>query len=110
MCKPFIRKVVTRIESEPIQIHSASRNLNFPEANATKLSDYYPTPSIEYPTVYNVSAGLWRDAHMLCLSHNLAKWRTEALRLPVWRYRFDHVASNLNSRGVRIGAFHGEHW
>ncbi|KAG8718400.1 hypothetical protein FRC08_005357 [Ceratobasidium sp. 394] len=50
---------------------------------------------------------MWRDAHMLCLAHNLAKWRTEALQLPVWRYRYDLVASNLNSRGVRIGAFHG---
>jgi carboxylesterase type B len=44
---------------------------------------------------------------MLCLASNLATQRTTALELPVWRYRFDHVASNLNSRGVRIGAFHG---
>jgi carboxylesterase type B len=44
---------------------------------------------------------------MLCLASNLAHTRTTALGLPVWRYRFDHVASNLNSRGVRIGAFHG---
>lgn len=44
---------------------------------------------------------------MLCLASNLAIQRTLALDLPVWRYRFDHVASNLNSRGVRIGAFHG---
>lgn len=44
---------------------------------------------------------------MLCLASNLATQRTAALGLPVWRYRFDHVASNLNSRGVRIGAFHG---
>lgn len=50
---------------------------------------------------------MWRDAHMLCLAHNLATLRSTALELPVWRYRFDHVASNLNSRGVRIGAFHG---
>lgn len=45
---------------------------------------------------------------MLCLVHNLATERTRALHLPVWRYRFDHVASNLNSRGTRIGAFHGK--
>lgn len=44
---------------------------------------------------------------MLCLASNLAIHRTTALKLPVWRYRFDHVANNLNSRGVRIGAFHG---
>lgn len=44
---------------------------------------------------------------MLCLAHNLATERARALRLPVWRYRFDLVADNLNSRGVRIGAFHG---
>lgn len=44
---------------------------------------------------------------MQCLVHNLAEERTRVLRLPVWRYRFDHVASNLNSRGTRIGAFHG---
>ncbi|QRV74290.1 Carboxylesterase family [Ceratobasidium sp. AG-Ba] len=85
----------------------ASRNLNFPLASAARLAEYYPTPSDAYPTVYNVSAGMWRDAHMLCLAHNLGKWRTESLKLPVWRYRYDLVASNLNSRGVRIGAFHG---
>lgn len=50
---------------------------------------------------------MWRDAHMLCLASNLATYRTKALHLPVWRYRFDLVANNLNSRGVRIGAFHG---
>jgi hypothetical protein len=44
---------------------------------------------------------------MLCLAHNLATQRTAALGLPVWRYRFDHIASNLNSRGARMGAFHG---
>jgi len=37
----------------------------------------------------------------------MATQRTDVLRLPVWRYRFDLVASNLNSRGVRVGAFHG---
>lgn len=51
---------------------------------------------------------MWRDAHMQCLMHNLATERTRALKLPVWRYRFDLVADNLNSRGTRIGAFHGE--
>lgn len=45
---------------------------------------------------------------MLCLAHNLAVQRTDALGLPVWRYRFDLVADNLNSRGTRIGTFHGE--
>lgn len=44
---------------------------------------------------------------MLCLASNLGKWRTEALDLPVWRYRFDLVASNLNSLGASIGTFHG---
>lgn len=45
---------------------------------------------------------------MLCLAHNLAVQRTEALDLPVWRYRLDLVANNLNSRGAKIGTFHGE--
>jgi carboxylesterase type B len=45
---------------------------------------------------------------MLCLAHNLATYRTSSLNLPVWRYRFDLVADNLNSRGVRAGSFHGE--
>ncbi|KAF8993009.1 carboxylesterase [Cyathus striatus] len=58
-------------------------------------------------TAYNASAGMWRDAHMLCLASNLATHRTNSLKLPVWRYRFDLVASNLNSRGTRIGSFHG---
>jgi carboxylesterase type B len=49
-----------------------------------------------------------QDAHMLCLAHNLATQRTEALKLPVWRYRFDYVASNLNQYGSIVGAFHGE--
>ena len=44
---------------------------------------------------------------MLCLVHNLAAECTRALRLSVWRYRFHLVADNLNSRGARIGAFHG---
>lgn len=50
---------------------------------------------------------MWRDAHMQCLVHNLAIHRTASLRQPVWRYRWDHVAPNLNSRGERVGAFHG---
>lgn len=45
---------------------------------------------------------------MLCLAHNLGKWRTEALGLDVWRYRFDLVANNLNSLGASIGTFHGK--
>lgn len=44
---------------------------------------------------------------MLCLASNLAGHRTTSLHQPVWRYIFDHVATNLNSRGARIGAFHG---
>ena len=50
---------------------------------------------------------MWRDAHMLCLASNLGKWRTASLGLPVWRYRFDLVANNLNSAGANIGTFHG---
>ena len=45
---------------------------------------------------------------MLCLAHNLGKWRTEALGQKVWRYRFDLVADNLNSQGAAIGTFHGK--
>ncbi|ESK84633.1 acetylcholinesterase precursor [Moniliophthora roreri MCA 2997] len=99
------------VEGEPtaylndIAQYSKSNNLNFPFANLTTLQTLYPVPSTTYPTAYNASAAMWRDAHMLCLAHNLASLR--ALKLPVWRYRFDHVASNLNSRGTRIGAFHG---
>jgi carboxylesterase type B len=45
---------------------------------------------------------------MLCHARNLAHYRTIKRDYgPVWRYRWDHVASNLNSRGERIGAFHG---
>ncbi|KAG5651894.1 hypothetical protein H0H81_007051, partial [Sphagnurus paluster] len=101
------------VEGEPtaylddIVKYSQSNNLNFPFTDITKLQEIYPVPSPEFPSAYNASAGMWRDAHMLCLASNLAKYRTEALGLPVWRYRFDHVASNLNSRGSRIGAFHG---
>ena len=45
---------------------------------------------------------------MQCLVHNLATERTRALGLPVWRYRFDLLANNLNSLGTSIGVFHGE--
>lgn len=85
-----------------------SNNLNFPFANTTDVLKSYPTPSTLYPSVYNATSAMWRDAHMLCLAHNLGKWRTEALGLPVWRYRFDLVANNLNSLGASIGTFHGE--
>lgn len=87
---------------------SKSNNLNMPWANLTELEKLYPTPSKAFPSGFNASAGIWRDAHMLCLVHNLATERTRALRLPVWRYRFDLVADNLNSLGRSIGAFHGE--
>ncbi|KAL0955512.1 hypothetical protein HGRIS_001751 [Hohenbuehelia grisea] len=101
------------VEGEPtayfpnITAYSKSNNLNFPFANLTALEAVYPVPSSEFPSAYNASAAMWRDAHMLCLASNLAHQRTVALRLPVWRYRFDLVANNLNSRGVRIGTFHG---
>ncbi|KAF8161558.1 carboxylesterase [Crassisporium funariophilum] len=101
------------VEGEPtaylpdIVQYSKSNNLNFPFAVLAELQKNYVVPSSDFPTAYNASAGMWRDAHMLCLASNLARLRTTSLGLPVWRYRFDHVASNLNSRGVRIGAFHG---
>ncbi|KAG7091466.1 hypothetical protein E1B28_010497 [Marasmius oreades] len=101
------------VEGEPtaylsdITQYSKSNNINFPFANLSALQFLYPVPSTAFPTAYNASAAMWRDAHMLCLASNLAHWRTTALHLPVWRYRFDLVASNLNSRGIRIGTFHG---
>lgn len=101
------------VEGEPtaylpnIAAYSKSNNLNFPFTDLSALQELYPVPSQEYPSAYNASAGMWRDAHMLCLASNLAKHRTEDLKLAVWRYRWDHVAPNLNSRGERIGAFHG---
>jgi len=101
------------VEGEPtayltdIAQYSKSNNLNFPFADLRVLREIYDVPSEEFPTAYNASAAMWRDAHMLCLARNLATYRTSELRLPVWRYRWDHIASNLNSRGVRIGAFHG---
>ena len=72
------------------------------------MLEMYPSPSEQYPSVYNATSAIWRDAHMLCLAHDLGKWRTEALGQPVWRYRFDLVADNLNSQGAAIGTFHGE--
>ncbi|KAF9262533.1 carboxylesterase [Marasmius fiardii PR-910] len=101
------------VEGEPtaylsdIAQYSKSNNLNFPFADLFILQSLYPVPSSAFPTAYNASAAIWRDAHMLCLASNLAKWRTTTLSLPVWRYRFDLVAGNLNSRGTRIGTFHG---
>ncbi|KAF9524982.1 carboxylesterase [Crepidotus variabilis] len=101
------------VEGEPtaylpdIAQYTVSNNLNFPFANLSALQANYPVPSQDFPSAYNASAAIWRDAHMLCLASNLGLHRSDALRLPVWRYRFDHVASNLNSRGTRIGAFHG---
>ncbi|KAH9485790.1 Para-nitrobenzyl esterase [Psilocybe cubensis] len=102
------------VETEPtaylpdISQYIKSNNLNFPFSSLSALQSLYPVPSSAFPTAYNASAGMWRDAHMLCLASNLASLRTTALHLPVWRYRFDLVAANLNSRGVRAGAFHGE--
>ncbi|KAL5526290.1 hypothetical protein ACEPAF_8013 [Sanghuangporus sanghuang] len=85
-----------------------SNNLNFPFTNFTRVLEMYPSLSEQYPSVYNATSAIWRDAHMLCLAHNLGKWRTEALGQKVWRYRFDLVADNLNSLGSSIGTFHGE--
>lgn len=102
------------VEGEPtaylstIDQYAKSNNLNFPFTSLSALQSFYPVPSPAFPTAYNATAGMWRDAHMLCLAHNLATHRTTSLNLPVWRYRFDLVADNLNSRGSRIGAFHGE--
>ncbi|KAJ2932520.1 hypothetical protein H1R20_g4562, partial [Candolleomyces eurysporus] len=86
--------------------YSKSNNLNFPHASLSTLQSLYPVPSKQYPTAYNASAAIWRDAHMLCHARNLAHYRT-ITTTTVWRYRWDHIASNLNSRGERIGAFHG---
>ncbi|EJD07139.1 carboxylesterase [Fomitiporia mediterranea MF3/22] len=101
------------VNSEPTaftdeRAYLISNNLNFPFANFTKVLEMYPSPSEIYPSVYNATSAIWRDAHMLCLAHNLGKWRTEALGQPVWRYHFDLVADNLNSLGASIGTFHGE--
>jgi carboxylesterase type B len=79
-----------------------------PWANLNDLEQLYPVPSEAFPSAFNASSAIWRDAHMQCLVHNLATERTKALGLPVWRYRFDLLASNLNSLGKSIGVFHGE--
>lgn len=71
------------------------------------MEELYPVLSEAFPTAYNASSQIWRDAHMQCLVHNLATERTRVLNQPVWRYRFDLVAANLNSEGARVGAFHG---
>lgn len=78
-----------------------------PWANLTEMEKLYPVPSAAFPTGFNASSQIWRDAHMQCLVHNLATERTRALDLPVWRYRFDLVAANLNSLGTSVGTFHG---
>lgn len=102
------------VEGEPtaydsdIVAYSKSNNLNIPWASLAELQTLYPVPSAAFPSAFNASSQIWRDAHMQCLAHNLATERTRALGLPVWRYRFDLIANNLNSRGTRIGAFHGE--
>ena len=78
-----------------------------PWANLTRMEELYPVPSDAFPYAFNASSQMWRDAHMQCLVHNLATERTRALGLPVWRYRFDLVAANLNPLGVSVGTFHG---
>lgn len=101
------------VEGEPtayestIVDYSKSNNFNMPWANLTEMELLYPVPSAAFPTAYNASSQIWRDAHMQCLAHNLATLRTTVLGQPVWRYRFDLVAANLNSEGTRVGAFHG---
>ncbi|TEB37904.1 carboxylesterase [Coprinellus micaceus] len=109
------------VEGEPtayrptISAYITSNHLNFPLSSLSSLASLYPVPSVTYPTAYNASAAIWRDAHMLCHASNLATLRSSGSQssknvtgaTPVWRYRWDHVAPNLNSRGERIGAFHG---
>ncbi|KAH7925326.1 alpha/beta-hydrolase [Leucogyrophana mollusca] len=85
-----------------------SNNLNFPMANVDVVLGMYPSPSEQYPSIINATSAMWRDAHMICLSSNLAMWRTQLLKLPVWRYEFALVADNLNAEGASIGTFHGE--
>lgn len=89
-------------------LYSLSNNLNFPFVNMQEVLDMYPAGTSLYPSIYNATSAIWRDAHMLCLASNLGKWRTEALNLTVYRYRFDLVANNLNSLGSSIGTFHGD--
>ncbi|EIW79549.1 carboxylesterase [Coniophora puteana RWD-64-598 SS2] len=85
-----------------------SNNFNFPMSNIPQVLSMYPSPSPEYPSIINATSAMWRDAHMICLSSNLALWRTQLLKLPVWRYEFALVADNLNAEGASIGTFHGE--
>ncbi|KAL6306974.1 Alpha/Beta hydrolase protein [Sparassis latifolia] len=83
-----------------------SNNFNFPMANINAVLNMYPSPSALYPTTINATSAMWRDAHMISLSSNLALWRTQLLQLPVWRYEFALVADNLNALGASIGTFH----
>ncbi|KAI0701389.1 carboxylesterase [Cytidiella melzeri] len=114
LCGTNLNEGTLIVNSEPtaylptITAYSKSNNLNLPWANLTELEKLYPVPSTAFPTAFNASSAMWRDAHMQCLVHNLATERTQALGLPVWRYRFDLLASNLNSLGTSIGVFHGE--
>ncbi|EJT99952.1 carboxylesterase [Dacryopinax primogenitus] len=85
-----------------------SDNLNFPMANVDAVLSLYPSPSPQYPSIINATAAIWRDAHMICLSSNLALWRTQLWKLPVWRYQFAMVADNLSAQGASIGTYHGE--
>ncbi|KIP07292.1 hypothetical protein PHLGIDRAFT_30076 [Phlebiopsis gigantea 11061_1 CR5-6] len=113
LCGTNLNEGTLIIEGEPtaylpdIVAYSKSNNFNMPWANLTQMEELYPVPSKAFPTAFNASSQIWRDAHMQCLVHNLATQRTRALNLPVWRYRFDLIAANLNSEGVRVGAFHG---
>ncbi|KZO95960.1 alpha/beta-hydrolase [Calocera viscosa TUFC12733] len=85
-----------------------SNNFNFPMANTDAVLSLYPYPSAQYPSIINATAAMWRDAHMISLSSNLALWRTQLLKLPVWRYQFAMVADNLSGQGASIGTYHGE--
>ncbi|KIJ27258.1 hypothetical protein M422DRAFT_55139 [Sphaerobolus stellatus SS14] len=100
------------VQGEPTatdeRAYITSNNLNLPWASPTDLLKIYPVPSAEFPAALNATAGMWRDAHMLCLASNLGRERTNVLKQPVWRYRFDLLANNLNSQGTSIGVFHGE--
>ncbi|GJE94821.1 carboxylesterase [Phanerochaete sordida] len=113
LCGTNLNEGTLIVEGEPtaylpnIVQYSKSNNFNMPWANLTVMEELYPVPSEAFPSAFNASSQIWRDAHMQCLVHNLATERTRVLNQPVWRYRFDLVAANLNSEGVRVGAFHG---
>ncbi|EGN92698.1 hypothetical protein SERLA73DRAFT_116990 [Serpula lacrymans var. lacrymans S7.3] len=101
----------TIVNGEPTSYTNESayiNNFNFPMSNVPQVLSMYPSPSPEYPSIINATSAMWRDAHMICLSSNLALWRTQLLQLPVWRYEFALVADNLNAEGASIGTFHGE--